>query len=281
MLIRKSAPVLSAWGMNDDDDESASFIVTTEQPDRDGDIIRTAGLDWSKWRKNPIVLLNHNPAVPVGTSRDPETGNISLSVGRDSATATCWFHGETTEAKQVKALVARQILNGASIGMLVMKSRPLGYKGLTGRQAVEVTSAQVTEWSVCAMPVCRECTRCESLDCVPNLTPGLRKCLGFDTCVCGGCGLTYQRALRLESIEAGVTALSSGVKNLAYGGPMGRLARLEQGVTNIERHAYALIGQTPPVRRLAVSAAASAAQLERIDKLTREVEKNRYHLLGK
>lgn len=47
------------------------FRVSDETPDRAGDIVRQAGIDWSRWEKNPVVLLAHNYAdFPIGKGVD-------------------------------------------------------------------------------------------------------------------------------------------------------------------------------------------------------------------
>lgn len=50
---------------------SATFVMSTETPDRDGDIIRVAGWDLANFEKNPVAPLFHvMRSWPVGTWKD-------------------------------------------------------------------------------------------------------------------------------------------------------------------------------------------------------------------
>lgn len=48
-----------------DEDESWTFdvIATTEDVDRDGEVIKVSGWDTSNWMKNPVILANHNYTI--------------------------------------------------------------------------------------------------------------------------------------------------------------------------------------------------------------------------
>ena len=44
-----------------------SFVASTANADRYGDVINQGGWDLSKFRQNPVILLNHNSnALPIG-----------------------------------------------------------------------------------------------------------------------------------------------------------------------------------------------------------------------
>tara|TARA_R100000655_G_scaffold93154_1_gene134397 strand:- start:205 stop:996 length:792 start_codon:yes stop_codon:yes gene_type:complete len=52
---------------NDDDKKLVSFIASTSSPDRYGDVINQNGWSLEKYRKNPVILLNHNAnQLPIG-----------------------------------------------------------------------------------------------------------------------------------------------------------------------------------------------------------------------
>ena len=48
--------------------EIVSFVASTSNPDRYGDIINQSGWSLEKFRKNPVILLNHNATsqLPIG-----------------------------------------------------------------------------------------------------------------------------------------------------------------------------------------------------------------------
>lgn len=43
--------------------------------DRVGDVLEASGADLSNYRRNPIVLFNHDPSHPVGTASLSRNGN--------------------------------------------------------------------------------------------------------------------------------------------------------------------------------------------------------------
>ncbi len=46
-----------------DKDWSFDVIATTENADRDGEIVKIKGWDISNWEKNPVILANHKYSV--------------------------------------------------------------------------------------------------------------------------------------------------------------------------------------------------------------------------
>lgn len=50
----------------DAEKRTARFVMTTEQEDRYGDVVRTAGIDTSNFLKNPVALMGHSHRVSVG-----------------------------------------------------------------------------------------------------------------------------------------------------------------------------------------------------------------------
>ena len=55
--------------LRSDDDQKGlvSFVASTANADRYGDIINQNGWDLDKFRANPVILLNHNAnALPIG-----------------------------------------------------------------------------------------------------------------------------------------------------------------------------------------------------------------------
>ena len=72
---------------------TVSGIITTQSPDRSNDVVRTAGIDVSKHRTNPVVLLNHGLhgyPLPIGKAETPD-GEYTVLLADNHATATTWF----------------------------------------------------------------------------------------------------------------------------------------------------------------------------------------------
>jgi hypothetical protein len=141
---------------------SARFVATAESVDRDGEVIRLRGLRWERYSRNPVVLLAHQNSVPIGTSRNPKTGKLDIELGQDRAWLTCHFQEETQSGKEIAALVRGGFMGAASIGMENVQKR--------GR---EIVSADVTEWSIVAVPSCPTCLR----DDVKRCSSAVRKAI--------------------------------------------------------------------------------------------------------
>ena len=74
-----------------------SFIASTANPDRYGDVINQRGWDLGKYRKNPVILLNHNAnSLPIGR------GEVDVvSIPRCRAGLVLRFSFETCVARGV------------------------------------------------------------------------------------------------------------------------------------------------------------------------------------
>jgi HK97 family phage prohead protease len=62
-----------------------SFIASTANPDRYGDVINQAGWSLAKYRKNPVILLNHNAnQLPIGKGEvDVIDGQLMVDIEFD------------------------------------------------------------------------------------------------------------------------------------------------------------------------------------------------------
>jgi HK97 family phage prohead protease len=59
---------IRAAGGNELGERQFEFVASDETPDSYGDIVRAEGWDLKRYKKNPIVLFNHDSDVPVGFS---------------------------------------------------------------------------------------------------------------------------------------------------------------------------------------------------------------------
>lgn len=84
--------------------------VSKKTIDRVRDIVNPEGLDETSYRKNPVVLFNHNYDIPVGT-------NLWLKSNTEGVLGLTRF-GSTLQADDVYILNAEGILNAWSIGFI-------------------------------------------------------------------------------------------------------------------------------------------------------------------
>lgn len=109
--IVKAAKAPATW---DGEKRSAVFTMSTQQEDRDGDIVFTAGIDTSEFEKNPVALLFHKSReFPVGTWSD-----IRKQPQRLEGTCTFIPEGIEEDADSAAKLVAAGVLRACSIGFI-------------------------------------------------------------------------------------------------------------------------------------------------------------------
>ena len=91
------------------DNITMSFIASTQNEDRYGDIINQENWDLSKFKKNPIILFNHNSlAMPIGKG-SAEVVNGQLLIDID-------FDMEDPFAAEVGRKAKAGFLNAVSVG---------------------------------------------------------------------------------------------------------------------------------------------------------------------
>ena len=101
-LIADAAPELN------DNRMSARFCIASEREDRDGDVIKVAGIDLTDHRKNPVVLLNHDQSLLIGKSEGPDgvyAVEMRPEVGK--VFATCYYQQDNQLGVQTYALAYR------------------------------------------------------------------------------------------------------------------------------------------------------------------------------
>lgn len=89
--------------------EAITFIASTDTPDRYGDIVDQRGWDLAAYKRNPIVLLNHNPQqLPIGKGHAyVKNGQLMLDVR---------FDKNDDMAQRVERKVRDGFINAVSVG---------------------------------------------------------------------------------------------------------------------------------------------------------------------
>lgn len=123
---------------------SATFIISTTAQDRDGDVVESAGCDYSNYAKNPVVLYDHGASqYPIGLA-EPSRGQLSIKIDASRILSTVYFHQKTQESRDVCALVMAGVIRGASIGFRPIEADKIN---LDGRQGFHFKKWELTEWS--------------------------------------------------------------------------------------------------------------------------------------
>ena len=125
------------------------FVLSTEEVNRRGDIIRQSGLDFRNWNRNPVVLHNHDDDLPIGMGRVVREGSRTM--------LDVQFSQVNPRAQMVKALVDEGIIKAASVAIMPKKvgdpknAEERQRLGL-GRYGVVYEASEVIEGSIVTIP---------------------------------------------------------------------------------------------------------------------------------
>ncbi len=120
-----------------------TVIATDATPDRVGDIVEPTGADLSQYRRNPVVLFNHDTEKPIAKCSSITQNAINI-------TATIQFPaaGISTLSDDILSLVQAGILSAVSIGFRPIKWKYLSETGF----GMRFTEWELLEISVVSVP---------------------------------------------------------------------------------------------------------------------------------
>jgi HK97 family phage prohead protease len=95
-------------------------IASDATPDRMGDILEPAGCQLDKFRRNPIMLAQHDPNQPIGVWPSIEVKN-----GRLEALGEFAPEGVSELADEYCALAKSGVINAVSVGFISLAREPL------------------------------------------------------------------------------------------------------------------------------------------------------------
>lgn len=103
------------YNLKKGEDGTISAVGTTEIVDRDGDIVRAAGMDIKNYKNNPVIMFAHNWSdMPVGKAIDIKKDKSDIIFNIEFA--------ETEEGQKVKYLIDNGFINSTSIGFIPKKT---------------------------------------------------------------------------------------------------------------------------------------------------------------
>lgn len=121
-----------------EDTGTFEMIITTEDVDRMGEVIKADGWDFSHYMKNPVVLWGHDyKLLPIGVTERIEKidGNRIKAYGKFAPASA------NPMAQQVRQLYDLGIQNASSVGFMDLE-----------REGNVITKAQLLEWSFVSVP---------------------------------------------------------------------------------------------------------------------------------
>lgn len=126
----------------DEKKRQITVTMTTDKPDRDGDIVEPSGLDFTHFEKNPVVQWAHDLTKP------PIGKVIKIMQKKRTADAVVQF-ADTEFAHEVFGLYAEGYLNAWSLGFLPKKGMVNYIDATAGLHFIE---AEVVELSAVPVP---------------------------------------------------------------------------------------------------------------------------------
>tara|TARA_R100001163_G_C5062582_1_gene199685 strand:+ start:1398 stop:2195 length:798 start_codon:yes stop_codon:yes gene_type:complete len=138
--------------------EKVSFVASSATPDRYGDIIDQKGWILENYKKNPVVLLNHDSnQLPIGK------GNVYIR--NDKLTIDVEFDSEDERAAEVERKAKKGFMNAVSVGFRPLESKsrselPSDNK-YYGQRGMYYSKAELLEVSIVTIPANGEATMLE------------------------------------------------------------------------------------------------------------------------
>ena len=125
-----------------------SVTIFANELSRDGVSVDIDGMDFSNYRKNPVVLFAHDYSGTTGSSGLPIGRTVSLARTPDGRIrADFEFLSGDPFADRVRNAWNRGFLRGASIGWRAIEARP----SERGR-GLRIVKSELIEWSIVAVP---------------------------------------------------------------------------------------------------------------------------------
>jgi len=136
-------------------DKAITFIASTANPDRYGDIVDQSGWDLRAYERNPIILLNHNPTqLPIGKGKAyVKNGQLMLDVE---------FDKNDEVAQQVERKVRGGFINAVSVGFQpsesIARNKLPADHPYYGKSGYYFPKSELLEVSIVTIPANNEAT---------------------------------------------------------------------------------------------------------------------------
>lgn len=109
-------------------DEGYGVVITTDSPDRGGDIVVSEGIDYTEYMgSNPVVLFQHGRDPVIGSA--PIAKSTKMKTFKHKIESNFIFAKDDYYADRIKNLWESGFLNTASIGIIPIETEELPPKG--------------------------------------------------------------------------------------------------------------------------------------------------------
>ena len=115
-------PRVGNYDSADEGEGAITYVITTDEEDRDGDVVRPIGAHLGNYRLNPLVFFGHQEKpVPIGVCRSPD-GELTVRPEERWALATIHFDLPDPDAAFIHDKCKRKILNATSIAFVPIEA---------------------------------------------------------------------------------------------------------------------------------------------------------------
>ena len=141
----------------DDSKMYAKFCVSTQNLDRDGDIVVSQGCDLRDYSRYSPWFLAHMESCPfpIGSAKETPNTPPDIQIGEESIHAGCFFNRVTREAEITYELLKLGHLRACSIGF---QADPNAVDFLTGKDVQKRYGRnkvrRINHWWLCEISVC-------------------------------------------------------------------------------------------------------------------------------
>ncbi len=124
-----------------------TFVVSTPEVDRYGTIIVPAGIDYTAYLANPIVLAQHDSGKwPIGRC-------LGFAMNGENLEATIQIECVTEEGKKLTKLINAGFVKAVSVGIIPVEFEE---KTIDGKKITVYTKSELVEFSVVSVPANRQ-----------------------------------------------------------------------------------------------------------------------------
>ena len=125
-------------------DSEIGVVAASSDLARDGHVLVVQGLSLENYRKNPIVLWNHDQGEPIGAC-------TAVGVVGDELAARIELSDASPKAQEIRAFAKSGVVRGISIGFDVIDAEPLDpQRGSRG--GLRITASELLEISLVSVP---------------------------------------------------------------------------------------------------------------------------------
>lgn len=123
------------------------FVASDETPDSYGDVVSAEGWDLKRYRRNPIVLWQHDSRQPIGTST-----KFGVEGGKLIHTIKLAEEGTSEMIDTLAKLMKQKIVRAVSVGFRALEEPEVIRDKDGGFQGLKFTKQELLELSVVSVP---------------------------------------------------------------------------------------------------------------------------------